>query len=61
MLPITTVSNRWSATPISVYAYENDMLARRTRRVDNAAVTNAFGYNIRSELATALMGTNDYG
>ncbi len=37
------------------------MLARRTRRVDNAAVTNDFGYNLRSELASALMGTNSYG
>ncbi len=28
---------------VSVYAYENDELARRTKRVDNDAVTNDFG------------------
>jgi hypothetical protein len=58
---ILSVSNLWGNTPISVCAYENDELARRTRRVDNASVTNDFGYNLRSELATALMGTNVYG
>jgi RHS repeat-associated protein len=57
---ITAISNHWGSTPISVYAYENDELARRTRRVDNASVTNEFGYNIRSEVIEALMGTNTY-
>jgi RHS repeat-associated protein len=55
--------------PVSVYEYSNDALARRTKRVDNAGVTNDFGYNVRSELISALMpvppelggGTNVFG
>jgi hypothetical protein len=47
---ITAISNHWGSTPISVYAYENDEIGRRTKRVDNASITNNFGYNIRSEV-----------
>jgi hypothetical protein len=58
---ITTVSNLWNAVNVSGYDYGNDSLARRVRRVDNGAVTNDFGYNGRSELTAADMGTNRYG
>lgn len=66
--------NVWQATPglchvpprhrrslLSTFDDTNDSLARRTRRVDNDAVTNAFGYNLRSEVTSAAMGTNQYG
>jgi hypothetical protein len=40
------------------FDHGNNFPARRTRRVDNAAVTNDFGYNLRSEALSAAMGTN---
>ncbi len=48
------------------FDYANDPLGRRTQRLDSGlnfplAVTNDFGYNIRSEVVEALMGTNAYG
>jgi hypothetical protein len=51
---------------VSQYDYENDPLGRRTLRADSGsafgvAITNDFGYNIRSEVESALMGTNQYG
>ncbi len=58
---IASVENRFNANPISRFDYANDSLARRTRRVDNLTVTNDFGYNLRSEVIGALMGTNQYG
>ena len=58
---IAAVSNTWNGMAVSGYDYFNDALARRTRRVDNASVTNDFGYNLRSELTGAAMGTNQYG
>lgn len=58
---LTSIVNTAGANPISRFDYGNDELARRTRRVDNAAVTNNFGYNLRSELTSAAMGTNNYG
>ena len=58
---IAAVSNAWNSVAVSPYAYLNDALARRVRRVDNASVTNDFGYNLRSELTSAVMGTNTYG
>ena len=50
----------------SAYDYRNDELGRRVARVDSGSafggvVTNTFGYNVRSELASALMGTNRFG
>jgi RHS repeat-associated protein len=61
---LVAVSNLWNATPVSTFAYGNDALARRTHRVDNAAVTNEFGYNPRSELTNVVMpwasGTNRF-
>jgi RHS repeat-associated protein len=56
-----TVSNTWNFGSFSTFVYTNDALARRTRRVDNMGVTNEFGYNGRSELTAAQMGTNRYG
>jgi RHS repeat-associated protein len=58
---ITAVSNTWNFGPFSTFVYTNDALARRTRRVDNTGVTNDFGYNGRSELTGAQMGTNRFG
>jgi RHS repeat-associated protein len=48
---------------VSAFDYLNDTLARRTARIDSgsATATNQFGYNPRSELTNAAMGTNAYG
>ncbi|MBA4387216.1 MAG: hypothetical protein C0404_04490 [Verrucomicrobia bacterium] len=48
---------------ISQFDYVNDQLGRRTQRIDagSAVATNAFGYNTRSELSSASMGTNQFG
>ena len=58
---LTSIVNTAGGTPVSRFDYASDELARRTRRVDDSAVTNDFGYNQRSELTTAAMGTNNYG
>jgi len=63
---IAAVSNAADSTMISLYQYTNDDLGRRTDRIDSGtafspAVTNDFGYNDRSELTGADMGTDDYG
>jgi RHS repeat-associated protein len=61
---VTAVSNFWNSVPVSSYAYANDVLGRRTARVDsNGSVVkdNAFGYNQRSEVTNAIMGANAYG
>ena len=57
---IAAVENRYGTSQISRFDYDNDPLARRTRRVDNLNVTNDFGYNARSEVVGAAMGTNTY-
>ncbi|HPT16148.1 MAG TPA: RHS repeat-associated core domain-containing protein, partial [Kiritimatiellia bacterium] len=45
--------------------YVNDPLGRRIARNDvfaeGTSVSNAFGYNVRSELEAAVMGTNQFG
>lgn len=49
---------------LSQYDYRNDGLGRRVARrdrVDGMVVSNAFGYNGRSELDVAIMGTNRFG
>jgi RHS repeat-associated protein len=46
------------------YSYANDHLGRRVARgdrVDGMVVSNVFGYNDRSELDGAVMGTNQFG
>jgi RHS repeat-associated protein len=60
---LIAVSNRYNGGTVSAFDYINDALARRTQRIDSgsATATNAFGYNPRSELASARMGTNAYG
>jgi len=64
---ITAVENRAGPDLISRFDYVNDAVARRTARIDHRgagvppAITNAFGYNPRSELTSAAMGTNAYG
>jgi YD repeat-containing protein len=44
---LTAVDNRYGATLISGFAYENDAVGRRTDRIDSGSstATNAFGYN----------------
>ncbi len=56
----TNVSNLFDSTLMSAFAYSYDPAGCRTQRVDSGAVTNTFGYNVRSELAAALMGTNQF-
>jgi RHS repeat-associated protein len=53
---ITAVSNLWAGSPVSVFAYANDAAGRRVSR--NA---DSFGYNARSEVTGAVIGTNNYG
>lgn len=57
----TDVSNTFAGIPISSFAYVYDAVGRRIRRVDSAVATNSFGYNDRSELDVAVMGTNQFG
>ena len=56
----TLVSNAWGTNTISTFAYTYDALGRRTVRIDDGTTTNHFGYNLRSELTSAEMGTNTY-
>jgi RHS repeat-associated protein len=64
---ITAVENRAGTDLISRFDYENDAIGRRTQRIDHRgagvppSITNTFGYNPRSELTSATMGTNAYG
>jgi RHS repeat-associated protein len=60
---LTAVSNRYNGVTVSAFDYINDAIARRTQRIDtgSAASTNQFGYNPRSELTNATMGTNQFG
>ncbi len=60
---LTQVRNMIGTNLVSEFDYQNDAIGRRTRRIDTVAsvVTNDFGYNMRSELINAAMGTNRYG
>jgi RHS repeat-associated protein len=61
---IAAVTNTFSASLISAFDYSNDAAGRRISRLDTfggAATANTFGYNVRSEVVSALMGTNIYG
>jgi RHS repeat-associated protein len=60
---LIAVSNRYNGGTVSAFDYINDALARRVQRTDSgsATATNDFGYNPRSELTSAAMGTNAYG
>ena len=57
---ITAIQNTFNAASVSRFDYANDVLGRRTQRIDSSSVTNKFGYNIRSELIDASMGTSKY-
>ncbi len=61
----TGVLNEFGTTLVSQFDYTYDELMRRTQRTDvrdqeSEVSTNDFGYNARSELTSALMGTNDF-
>ncbi len=56
----TGIETRWETNPVASFAYDHDAAGRRTRRVDSGLTTNLFGYNMRSELVDAIMGTNFY-
>ncbi len=66
---ITVVTNTFNLSTfqpfnLSTFAYANDAAGRRISRIDTfdgAATANTFGYNARSEVVSALMGTNSYG
>ena len=62
---ITAVTNSFNGNFIFAVDYANDEIGRRTARLDSqpagVAITNVFGYNVRSEVTTAAMGTNAYG
>jgi YD repeat-containing protein len=65
---LTAVSNRYNDATVSAFDYINDALARRTQRIDfgragppDPPIINRFGYNSRSELTSAAMGTNQFG
>ena len=58
---IVSIQNRSGVVLVSQFDYENDAVGRRTLRVDTLSTTNVFGYNIRSELTEATMGTNVFG
>ena len=62
---ITAVTNSFNGNFIFAFDYANDEIGRRTARLDSqpagVAITNVFGYNVRSEVTTAAMGTNAYG
>jgi RHS repeat-associated protein len=55
-----------STSVVSSFDYLNDAIGRRIQRLDAgtgvpSARTNAFGYNVRSELVSAEMDTNSFG
>ncbi len=56
----TEVVNTFDGSPVSAFAYAYDAAGHRTQRVDSGLTTNLFGYNMRSELVDAIMGTNLY-
>ena len=57
----TQVLNKFGTNLISQFGYFHDALGRRVNRIDLPGVTtNDFGYNTRSELTDAVMGTNLY-
>ena len=57
---IASVENGFGENAVSSFAYGNDADGRRAVRVDSGSVTNLFGYNVRSEVVGAAMGTNAY-
>jgi RHS repeat-associated protein len=63
---LVKILNMAGTNRVSQFGYLNDAIGRRTQRLDTLAgyallVTNEFGYNSRSELTSAAMGTNKFG
>ena len=60
---ISSVNNTFNDATISRYDYTNDALGRRTSRNDTIGASqkqNTFGYNVRNEVVSATLGTNEY-
>ena len=60
---VTTVSNTFNGAFVSESGYGHDLLGRREKRTDATAVysvTNTFGYNPRSEVTNAVLGSDIY-
>ena len=60
------MQNTFNSSNISTFAYANDAVGRRIQRLDTLAafpspLTNSFSYNTRSELTSAIMGSNAFG
>lgn len=62
---VATVQVANATGTLARFVYVNDPLGRRVSRndarTDGATVSNMFGYDIRSELEAAVMGTNQFG
>ena len=62
---VSSIVNTSSVALVSRFDYGHDRLGRRTARNDYTSrvvsAFNVFGYNSRSELTTATMGTNRFG
>ena len=62
---IIAVTNSFNDQLISAFDYANDVIGRSTARLDSrldgVVIPNAFGYNARSEVTSANIGTNAYG
>ena len=61
---IVAVTNTFGASLISAFSYENDAVGRRVSRLDffgGEVTANTFVYDTRSEVMSAIMGTNTYG
>jgi len=59
---VTNVSNYSYGSRVSSYGYDNDAIGRRTNRVDvtpSLTLTNAFGYNLKSEVTSATMANGE--
>jgi len=60
---VTAWENIVDGVQVSKYEYSNDVIGRKTERVDtvnSVVTTNEFSYNDRSELTGAVMDTNSY-
>ena len=59
---VSLIENLHGTNTISSFDYTNDPGGRRTRRLDQSPTgtisTNTFGYNLRSELISAIMGSD---
>jgi len=62
---VATVQVANATGTLARFVYVNDPLGRRVSRkdarADGTTVSNVFGYDVRSELEAAVMGTNQFG